>query len=126
MAERANRTLVKEMARCMLLQSKLPNSLWAEANFIRNKCPTKALNDKTLFEMWNDRKPYVGFMHIFGCKTIALIKGVNKEKFEARGRSMIMVEYSSELKAYRLWQARNKDNHQKPRRALHPKGRPQS
>lgn len=29
-AERANRTLV-EMARCLMLQAKLPNSLWAEA-----------------------------------------------------------------------------------------------
>jgi len=81
-ADRANRTLV-EMARCMLLQSKLPNSLWAEAintaNFIRNRCPTKALNNETPFEMWNDRKSYVGFMRTFGCKTVTLIKGVNRE-----------------------------------------------
>lgn len=39
-AERANRTLV-EMARCMLLQSGVPNSLWAEAintaAYIRNR-----------------------------------------------------------------------------------------
>ena len=110
-AERANRTLV-EMARCMLLQSKQPNSLWAEAistaNFIRNRCPTKALNNKTPFEMWNGRKPYVGFMRTFGCKVITLIKGINKGKFEAKGKSMIMVGYSSESKAYRLWQPKTK------------------
>lgn len=105
-AERANRTLV-EMARCMLLQSKLPLSLWAEAinttNFIRNRCPTKALNNKTPFEMWNQRKPYLGFMRTFGSKAIALRKGVKGNKFEAKGRSLIMVGYSSESKAYRLW-----------------------
>jgi len=106
-AERANRTLV-EMARCMLLQSKLPNSLWAEAiniaNFIRNRCPTKALNNEIPFEMWNNRKPYVGFMRTFGCKAVTLIKGVNRGKFEAKGKLMTMVGYSSESKAYRLWQ----------------------
>jgi len=106
-AERANSTLV-EMARCMLLQSKLPNSLWAEAintaNFIRNRCPTKVLNDTTPFEVWNDRKPYAGFMRTFGCKTVTLIKGVNKGKFETKGKLMTMVGYSSESKAYRLWQ----------------------
>lgn len=110
-AERANRTLV-EMARCMLLQSKLPMSLWAEAintaNFIRNRCPTKALDNKTPFEMWSDRKPYVGFMRTFGCKAISLIKGTNRRKFEAKGKPMIMVGYSSESKAYRLWQPGSK------------------
>ncbi|KMQ84175.1 retrovirus-related pol polyprotein from transposon tnt 1-94, partial [Lasius niger] len=103
--ERANRTLV-EMARCMLLQSKMPMSLWAEAintaNFIRNRCPTKALDNKTLLEMWS--KPYVRFMRTFECKAISLIKGTNKSKFKAKGKSMIMVGYSSESKAYRLWQ----------------------
>lgn len=106
-AERANRTLV-EMARCMLLQHRLPNSLWAEAintaNFIRNRCPTKALNNKTPFEMKNERKPYVGFMRTFGCKAITLMKGSYKGKFEAKGKLMTMVGYSSESKAYRLWQ----------------------
>lgn len=105
-AERANRTLV-EMARCMLLQSKLPLSLWAEAintaSFIRNRCPTKALDNKTPFEMWNQRKPHLGFMRTFGTKATALRKGVKGNKFEAKGKSLIMVGYSSESKAYRLW-----------------------
>lgn len=41
-AERKNRTLL-EMARCLLIQSGLPSSFWAEAvstaNYIRNRCP---------------------------------------------------------------------------------------
>jgi len=49
--ERANRTII-EMARCMLQQSGLPQSLWAEAvntaTFIRNRCPTKCLINKTV------------------------------------------------------------------------------
>lgn len=52
-AERKNRTLV-EMARCILLQGNLPESLWAEAinaaTYIRNRCATKTLNGKTPFK----------------------------------------------------------------------------
>jgi len=78
----------------------LPNSFWAETinatNFIR-RMPN--INNKTSFEIWYDQKPYVSF----GCKAITLIKGVNKGKFEAKGRLMTMIGYSSESKAYRLW-----------------------
>lgn len=105
-AERANRTLV-EMARCMLTQAKLPKSLWAEAintaAFIRNRCPSKRLADTTPMEMWNKRKPYVGFMRIFGSKVIALNKGPRRSKFEPKGESYLLVGYSEESKAYRLW-----------------------
>lgn len=49
-AERRNRTL-NEMARCLLKESKLPNSFWAEAvntaNYISNRLPTKSLNGRT-------------------------------------------------------------------------------
>lgn len=59
-AERANCKIV-EMARCMLIQSKLPKSLWAEAIntavFIRNRCPSKLLNEITPMEIWSKRKP---------------------------------------------------------------------
>lgn len=106
-AERANRTLV-EMARCMLLQANLPNNLWAEAintaNFIRNRCPTKALENTTPIEAWNGKKPYVGFMRTFGSKVIAHIKGPTKGKFAPTGRTLVMVGYASESKAYRLWE----------------------
>jgi len=105
-AERANRTLV-EMARCMLLQSGVPNSLWAEAintaAYIRNRCPTKVLEDSTPIETWSNEKPYVGFMRIFGSKVVALEKKPFKSKFEPKGKKYILVGYSQESKAYRLW-----------------------
>lgn len=68
----------------------------------------KALDNKISFEMWNQRKPYLGFMRTFGTKAIALQKGVKGNKFEAKGKSLIMVGYSSESKAYRLWCPRTK------------------
>lgn len=57
-AERMNRTLV-ESARCLLLQSGLPPSFWAKANYTRNRCPTKKLEEKTPYEVWHGRVPTV-------------------------------------------------------------------
>lgn len=111
-AERANRTLV-EMARCMLIQSKLPKSLWGEAintaAFIRNRCPSKRFTSKTPMEMWCGRKPYVGFLRIFGSKVIALNKGTRRNKFEPKGDEYILVGYSEESKTYRLWKPKTKN-----------------
>ena len=105
-AERANQTLV-EMARCMLLQTNLPYTLWAEAvctaTYIRNRCPTKVLNDVTPIEVWTKKKPYVGYFRTFGSRTIALNKNSKSNKFAPRGEEYILVGYSQEAKAYRLW-----------------------
>lgn len=103
-ADRANRTLV-EMARCMLLQSGLPKSLWGEAintaSFVRNRCPTRALNGITPLESCNGKKPYAGYLRIFGSKTISHVKGPRRGKFEQTVEIYILVGYSSEAKAYR-------------------------
>lgn len=81
----------------MLQQSKLPQSLWAEvvntATFIRNRCPTECL-DKTPFEAWTNKKPYIGFLRIFGSQVIALNKGPRKGKFHPKGDRYILVGYS--------------------------------
>lgn len=104
-AERANRTLV-EMARCMLLQANAPFTLWAEAinasAHIRNRCLTRILNDVT-YEEWTGEKPYVGYMRKFGSKVIALKKTHRDNKFSPKGEEYILVGYSQESKAYRLW-----------------------
>jgi len=61
-AERKNRTLV-EAARCMMIQSGLPPSFWAEAistaNYIKNRCTTKSLVAGTPFEKWTGRRPNI-------------------------------------------------------------------
>lgn len=104
-AERANRTLV-EMARCLLLSSKLPESLWGEAIntavYIRNRSPTNLILS-TPYEAWTNVKPAVNHLRVFGSKAIALDKRPGKSKFAPRGIECVMVGYSSESKAYRLY-----------------------
>lgn len=110
-AERANRTLV-EMARCIMLQANLPQSLWTEAinaaTYIRNRCASRVLNNKTPLEMWSNQKPYVGFFRIIGSEVIVLNKRGKRGKFYPKGNKYILVGYSSESKAYRLWRPKTK------------------
>jgi hypothetical protein len=51
--ERKNKTIM-EMARCLLLEKKMLNILWAEAVntsvYLLNRLPTRALEDKTPYE----------------------------------------------------------------------------
>lgn len=105
-AERKNRTLA-EMARCLLIQSGLSPSFWGEAintaNYIRNRCPSSSLNGKTPFEKWNGRIPNVKHLREFGCKTFVLIRGGNRDKFQPRSKEGILVGYSEQSKAFRIW-----------------------
>ena len=69
-AERKNRT-IEEMANAMLLEKGLPKIFWGEAVntavYLLNRCPTKALANKTPFEVWSKRKPSVNHLKVFGC-----------------------------------------------------------
>ncbi len=40
------------------------------AVYIKNRCPTKALNSKTPQEAWSGRKPDVFHLRVFGCKPL--------------------------------------------------------
>jgi len=58
-AECANRTIM-ECARGMIFAQGLEFEFWGEAvnmaMYIKNRCPTKALNSKTPQEAWNGSK----------------------------------------------------------------------
>ena len=55
----------------MMNEKGLPKYFWAEAVHtavhILNRCPTKALNDKTPIEAWSGIEPSVSHFKIFGC-----------------------------------------------------------
>ncbi|CAB0033335.1 unnamed protein product [Trichogramma brassicae] len=105
LAERKNRTLV-ETARCLLLQSGLPASFWAEAihtaNYIRNRCYSETVGC-TPFEKWTGSKPCISHMRSFGEKVHVLNKSPTKGKFDRRGLEGIFLGYSDDSKAFRVW-----------------------
>jgi hypothetical protein len=105
-AERKNRSLV-ETARCLMIQSGLSASFWAEAiltaNHIRNRYPSRSLGGEIPFKMWTRRTPIVSYFRKFGTTAFALDKTPGKGKFDSRSKKCIFIGYSVQSKAYRLW-----------------------
>jgi len=98
------------MARTMLHSAKLPYIFWAEAintaTYIQNCCISRALDTNTTpEEIWSGQKPDIQHLRIFGCDAYALIKD-HQHKFAPKAEKCIFIGYSTESKAYRLW---NKD-----------------
>lgn len=110
-AERMNRTLV-EMALCLLLQSGLSLNFWAEAIntavYLRNRCPTRPLKNKTPYEVWTGNKPNVSHFQTFGHKAYVLNKNPAQKKFDVKSQECIFIGYSEESKGYRLWNPRTR------------------
>ncbi|CAB0006643.1 unnamed protein product, partial [Nesidiocoris tenuis] len=111
-AERKNRSLV-ETARCMLIQSKLAPSFWAEAistaNHIKNRSPSSPINGDTPFKLWNNRIPNVSYFRIFGSTVYFLDKTPQKNKFDPRSKRGTFIGYSDQTKGYRIWLSESKE-----------------
>ena len=62
----------------MLIGAKLSKKFWAEslstAVYLRNRSPSKAVVGMTPFEAWNDYKPEVSHLRVFGCTVYAHIE----------------------------------------------------
>ncbi|KAI3443960.1 hypothetical protein Pfo_000625 [Paulownia fortunei] len=101
-----------EMAKSMLHAKGLPRSFWAEAVYtavyLLNRCPTKAVMDKTPLEAWSGRKPSVKHFRIFGSVCYAQILKVKRQKLDETSEKCIFIGYSSKSKGYRLYNLKNK------------------
>lgn len=109
-AERLNRTII-EKTRCLLIDSELPNSFWAEAAntsvYLLNRSPTKCLLGKTPEEAWSGVKPKLEGLRIFGCKVHSHIPKDNRKKLDRKTIASIFIGYSTESKGYRLYNPSN-------------------
>ena len=77
------------MIHSMLADSRLPKSFWAvalvTATYIRNRSPTKAIEDKTSFEALYGEKPKVGHMRVvFGCTAYSHISKDERQKLDSK------------------------------------------
>ena len=103
LAERMNMTLV-EKVRCMLIYSKLPKTLWAEALntscYLVNMSPSTAIGCKTPMELWLGRLDDYAKLRIFGCTAYAHVK---QGKLEPRALKYRFLGYPEGVKGYRLW-----------------------
>jgi hypothetical protein len=73
-----------------------------KAVYIKNRCPTKALESKTPQEAWIGRKPDVFHLRVFGCKAFAHILDEKISKLKFKSMSCVFLRYCEGTKAYRL------------------------
>nr|GEZ68594.1 retrovirus-related Pol polyprotein from transposon TNT 1-94 [Tanacetum cinerariifolium] len=109
--ERRNRTLV-EAARRMLIFSRAPLFLWAEAIatacFTQNRSIIHRRFNKTPYELINGRKPDISFLHVFGA--LCYPKNDRKDigKLCAKGDIGFFIGYSADSCTYRVYNRRTK------------------
>nr|GFB83312.1 integrase, catalytic region, zinc finger, CCHC-type, peptidase aspartic, catalytic [Tanacetum cinerariifolium] len=109
--ERQNRMLV-EAARTMLIFSRAPLFLWAEAIatacFTQNRSIIHCRFNKIPYELINGRKPDISFLHVFGalcypkndCEEIGMLGAIGDIGF--------FIGYSTDSCAYRIYNRRTK------------------
>ena len=98
-----NRTLL-ESVRSMLFHARLPKTFWGEAvattAYLINRSPSSTIDFKTPYEMWNNHKPNLDHLRVFGCIAYAHIK---QGKLEPRAKKCVFIGYPSGVKGYKLW-----------------------
>jgi hypothetical protein len=93
------------MARALLKQRGMPVVFWGVAVvttvYILNRTPTKALNDRTSYEAWHERKSTVSHLRVFGCLVFGKELG-HIDKLDDRSTPGVFIGYVEGSKAYRI------------------------
>ncbi|KAG8485645.1 hypothetical protein CXB51_018863 [Gossypium anomalum] len=107
-AERMNRTIIEKVL-CMLSNTNLPKSFWAEAAstacFLINRSPSVAIEKKTPQEVWFGNPTDYSDLRIFGCPVYAHF---DNRKLEPRSIKCVFLCYKAGVKGYKLWCPENR------------------
>nr|GFB22320.1 integrase, catalytic region, zinc finger, CCHC-type, peptidase aspartic, catalytic [Tanacetum cinerariifolium] len=110
--ERRNRTLV-EAARTMLIFSRAPLFLWAEAIatacFTQNRSIIHRRFNKTPYELVNSKKLDISFLYVFGALCYPKNDREDIGKLGAKGDIGFFIRYSADSCAYRIYNRRTKN-----------------
>jgi transposase InsO family protein len=110
-AERMNMTLLN-MVRSMMFFKNVKLMFWDDAIlcavYVKTKCPSHALKNKTPYKMWYGHIPLVRHLKVFGSTCYALIPKEQRSKLDARSRKCIFLGYSNTYKGYHLYDETNK------------------
>ncbi|GJX90092.1 putative ribonuclease H-like domain-containing protein [Tanacetum coccineum] len=109
--ERRNRTLV-EAARTMLIFSKAPMFLWAEAVatacYTQNRSLIHTRHNKTPYELVHDKKPDLTFLRVFGALCYPTNDSEDLGKLQAKADIGIFVGYAPSRKGFRIYNKRTR------------------
>jgi hypothetical protein len=103
--ERENRT-VMELVRSMIHSQNVPPKFWAEtthtAVYVLNRTLSRTLL-RTPFESWHHQHPSLSHLRTFGCPTYIYAEKHTRSKLDSKNRPGIFMGYTTESKAYRIW-----------------------
>ncbi|GJR79293.1 retrovirus-related pol polyprotein from transposon TNT 1-94 [Tanacetum coccineum] len=109
--ERRNRTLV-EAARTMLIFSRLPEFLWAEAVatacFTQNRSIINTRYNKTPYELLRGRKLNVKYFHVFGSLCYPTKDRDDLGKMKLKADIGVFIGYSETSRGFRIYKRRTK------------------
>ncbi|GKF53323.1 retrotransposon protein, putative, ty1-copia subclass [Tanacetum coccineum] len=97
-----------DKVRCLLIQSGLPKTFWAEATctaaYLINRSPSTAIEKKTPMEMWSGHPSDYGMLRIFGCVAYPYDK---QGKLEPRAIKCVLLGYPDGVKGYIVYRHDN-------------------
>nr|GEU78965.1 Gag-Pol polyprotein [Tanacetum cinerariifolium] len=109
--ERRNRTLV-EAARIMLIFSKAPLFLWAEAvataSYTQNRSLIHTRHNKTPYELVHNKKPGLTFLCVFGALCYPINDSEDLGKLQPTADIGIFIGYAPSRKGYRIYNKRTR------------------
>jgi transposase InsO family protein len=107
--ERKN-MIVQEMARTMLMDSKLTDIFWTQVVHttvhIQNRVMLRNNTDKNPYELWKGRPTNVKHFRVFGRKCYIKREDGRMGKFDSHVEKGVLVGYSSTRKAYKCYNLR--------------------
>ncbi|GJY87620.1 retrovirus-related pol polyprotein from transposon TNT 1-94 [Tanacetum coccineum] len=108
---RRNRTFV-EASRTVLIFSKAPLFLWAEAVnttcYTQNRSLIRLHYNKTPYELMHDKKPDLSYLHVFGSLCYPTNDSEELGKLKAKDDIGIFVGYTPAKKPFRIYNKRSR------------------
>jgi hypothetical protein len=102
--------VIQEMARVMIHSKNLAQHFWGEAvntaYHIINRVYLRPETNKTPYEIWRGKKPTVKCFKTFGSKRYILRDKENLGKFDTKSDEGIFLGYSTNSRAYRVFNKR--------------------
>nr|GEU31517.1 retrovirus-related Pol polyprotein from transposon TNT 1-94 [Tanacetum cinerariifolium] len=109
--KRQNRTLV-EATRTMLIFSKAPMFLWAEAVatacYTQNRSLIRTCHNKTAYELVHEKKPDLTFLRVFNALCYPTNDSEDLGKLQLTADIGIFVGYAPRRKSYRIYNKRTR------------------
>jgi hypothetical protein len=105
-AERKNRSIINAM-KAMMHDQSFPMFLWLEACntvvYLQKRSPHRILEGKTPKEAFTGNRPDIRHLRIFGCLVYIHIPLEKRTKLQPSGERGILVGYSEDSKAYKVF-----------------------